>query len=217
MKKIILVAAAALCSFALNAQIYVGGSLGFNTNSNKNTAPVSGAVTTTGSTTFTIAPNAGIILNDKLSAGGRLNLSFGGSTAPKTSSFGFGINPYARYNILNVSKFTIAGEAGLSFNLATGNTTYTGGTDKSVSSAFRVYVEPVLLYALTENVTLEAALHIAQLNFSTTSTKVTNYPDSGSSSVTTNTGNTNFGLGLDTNDIFGTGLGTVSIGFTYKF
>ena len=214
MKKVFLAAVAALVSFTLSAQIYVGGSCSFASTSSEDKVADTHAKTNS----FVFAPNAGYWLSDKLAVGAYLNLT-AGRPADKTSRFGIGITPYARYILLSFDKFNLLAEGGLSFYTQNDKNTATSGTTiKSTNTSFGIYAEPVVTYALNENITLEAGLNLASLNFASTSSKRVVHIDSPSSdTTTTDDHDTNFTLGARTTDIFGGGWGNVRIGFTYKF
>lgn len=95
MKKIIVVIAAVLVSFAAKAQFYAGGSLDALFNDN---------------TTVSIAPEVGYNINDTFSVG--LGVAFG--SAEDTYS-AFGINPYLRWNFAQSAPVNFFLDGGLMF------------------------------------------------------------------------------------------------------
>ena len=225
MKKLILFAAAALCSVSLSAQIFVGGSLGVNANgAQKSEASVNGTVntTTTQVADFAIsfAPNVGYVLNDKLCVGVRLPLSVGPNSKAEdgksgVSSFGVGINPYGRYTVATLGKFGLAAEAGVDFGYSRTTNKYDiGGKSMSAYTSvtdFSIYASPVLTYALPDHINLETALNFLRLNYGLSSSKDTN---SENSDYTKNS-SSGFNFGLNSNNVLT--LGAIQIGFTYKF
>jgi len=128
--------AAVAIAATVNAQIYVGGTLGFESGNNKTERSAAGATTTTelGTTTFSILPEFGYKIDDQMAVG----LAFGYSytseetgknpdTKDKTSRFEF--NPYFRYTFLQMGNFSVFADAQVGFY--TGKTT----TEASVSGA----------------------------------------------------------------------------------
>ena len=96
MKKIILTALVAIASITANAQVWVGGQLGFSvTNPDNDAAP--------SLTEFTIAPEIGYSLSDKWDIAIAL-----GDKYSKPEDFDatndFFVNPYARYTFFQTGK-----------------------------------------------------------------------------------------------------------------
>ena len=69
MKKILMTMVAAFAAVSMNAQMYVGGGIGFTNSTNKTTA---NEITNTG---FSIAPEFGMALDEKMGVG--IAVSFG--------------------------------------------------------------------------------------------------------------------------------------------
>ncbi|MBP5488293.1 MAG: hypothetical protein J6X77_01855 [Bacteroidales bacterium] len=216
MKKLLLAAAAALMSFTLSAQIFVGGSVVLNSNSTANN--MTNPATTTKISAFTLSPNAGLILSDDLLVGARLNLMIGNSPAINQTDFGFGLNPYARYRLLEIGPFAILAEGGINFNTVTTKVITTNvGHQKDTDTSFGLYAEPVITYPLDDHITLEAALNVARVAFTTTKTKGNWHTDNpAGDTATADNSTTTFNLGADADNVIG-GLGAIRIGFTYKF
>lgn len=144
MKKVFLTIALAAFAFAANAQLVVGGSLGFNTYSNStNYTNVLGNTTTEvtvpgwwGGNDYidlTVMPKVGYQLNDNMQVG----LAFGINWSKEkdysnyfaqyatiddfegyvtTSGMSVGLTPYFRYNLAEVGDFTLFCEAQLGLN-----------------------------------------------------------------------------------------------------
>lgn len=216
MKKVILAAAAALMSFSLSAQVFVGGSIGLTNSSS--TDKLTTPPTTVKTTNFTLSPQGGIILSDKLCVGARLNLSFNSNTGANSKFFGFGINPYGRYSLIDFNRFHIVAEGGLSFDLGTNKTTYTNiGFDKDTDTSFSIYIAPVLTFDLTEKIALETNLNFARLSLAFASHKSVTHNDNPAADLTTrNDSDTDINFGLNCDDLIGR-LGVITIGMVYKF
>ena len=162
MKKLLLTALLGLAvSVSMSAQIFVGGQLGINATSNtdKNVNPV----VTTSNTTVSVLPNVGYILNDKMLVGARVGLNFG-STGANNSTFGLGLQPYLRYKVLNIGKFSLAAEANVGIATSTTTNKIGGvGVNKVSNFNFSLGAVPVVLYQLNEHIALEADINV--LNF----------------------------------------------------
>ena len=143
MKKVFLTIALAAFAFAANAQLVVGGSLGFNTySSTENYTGVLGNTTTETSTpganwvddytTLTLMPKVGYQLNDKMQAGLAFGITWNKNKDYSnyyaqwaaiddfegyvtTSGMNVGLIPYFRYNLAEVGDFTLFCEAQLGF------------------------------------------------------------------------------------------------------
>lgn len=225
MKKLILIAAAALCSYTLSAQIFVGGRVDVDvTGTEVQTDVVGGTSTevkTPGQFSVEIAPNIGYILNDKLCVGARIPVKIGPNSknadAKTSNSFlGLGINPYGRYTLLTFKKLSLAAEAGVDFYFGKATSSYENFEDKIVkdfttTTDFEIYVEPVVTYALNDKITLEAGLNLFNLSYVMSSSKNTNSED-GDYTVTKDSA---FYFSGRSGSVFETGA--ISVGFTYKF
>ena len=120
MKKILMTLVAAMATVSMSAQYYAGGTLGF---SNSKTPGLTTEVT---ASRFTIAPEVGMALDEKLGVGIILNYT---STTNKTEYIGtaagtpsvettvtrFGLQPYARYQFLKFGKANIFLDGGVDF------------------------------------------------------------------------------------------------------
>ncbi len=190
MKKLITLAIVIFSVVGANAQYYVGGSVGFQSNSKEtNTNPKSA---------FTIAPEFGYYLNDKLDIGLDIEFSFDKEQNDDKTT-GWAVAPYARYSFFQVSRFEVLAKTSLFFG--GDKKEYASGGD-SKSTNFGLDLVPLLTYGLTEKVVLFSQLNFMRLNF--TSTK----PDGGDA-------RTSFGIGVDANNVMNTG--NIQIGFVYKF
>ena len=219
MKKLILVAFLAFVSVNVFAQFFVGGAVSVASQSfNDRVTPAAN----TSQFGITLAPNAGYKLNDDMTVGGRIRLSFGSTTAGTTvtpAPVRIGFQPYFRYNFLYFGDFALAGEASTSLMLVN-QTTVTPGTPdvttKQNQTTFAIMATPVLLYQLNKHITLEASLNILNVGFSSTTTKVT-VEQGGATNTQQDDTQGNFITAANANDIFGGGWGAIQVGFTYAF
>ncbi len=167
MKKILMTIAAAFVATAMNAQFYVGGSLGFNSGKTTNEVSVAGTTTSTDSkaTTFTIAPEVGMMLSDNMAIG--VSLGFGtGKTEPTSSttikSNEFEIAPYFRYIFAKWGDVSLFADA--QFAVATGKDkteVTSGGTTTSTeikNNGLSFSVAPGISYQASEKVNFVAKL-----------------------------------------------------------
>ena len=216
MKKVILAVFAALMSLSLSAQIYVGGSASFDAGSTTN--KLNSPSTTIKTTNLLINPMVGYILTDNLSAGARLNIGFNTNTGVNQKYFGFGINPFVRYELLELGRFHILAEGGANFFTSATTTTYTNiGYDKDSATTFGLYAEPVLTFDLTDQIALEAGLNCARLGFNVTGNKSISHVNNPAGDLTTrDDSDADFGLGVNGYNLIGT-LGAITVGVTYKF
>ena len=119
MKKIILTALVAVASLSANAQVWLGGSLGFNYD--KQSVKHGGS---SSNTTFSIAPEIGYSLNDKWDLALALNESLISVKDGDTMN-SFTINPYARYTYYTTGKVGFFVDLG--FSVGTTNLAYDDG------------------------------------------------------------------------------------------
>lgn len=204
MKKILATIAVALCALTANAQMWVGGSIGFShtDSDNKNSK--------SSSTTFNIAPTIGYQLNDKWEVGAELAYSHSASDASNSvvSDKGntFVIEPFARYNFLKAGIVTFFVDGGVGLDLGKSKSvneyTVTGGMKTiettTTQTALNVGFRPGIKFAVSDCVELES--HLGFIGYRHSNVK----PDSGSG-MKTNI----FGM-----DVSGTGL---SFGMIFKF
>lgn len=141
MKKILVAAVVAFSSLAANAQIWMGGSLGFDYTDNDNSKAV---------TTFTISPEVGYTLDEKWDLGLAINANFK-SVEDGDNSEAFTVEPYARYTFAKagIASFFVDG----GFYVGTSNME----TDDDVMT-WGVGVRPGVKVALADNVSLVTKL-----------------------------------------------------------
>jgi len=141
MKKLILSAVVALASMTANAQIWIGGELGFNYHNND--------ATDASVTTFTVAPEIGYTLNDKWDLAIKLGDQYT-SPDPGDSQNAFFVNPYARYTFYKTGKVGFFLDGG--FSIKTGD--FDGYDDET---QFGVGIRPGVKFAASDNVTFVAS------------------------------------------------------------
>ena len=197
--------------FLANAQLYVGGSIGFNNSVGKpHTGDERNKVMG-----FNFGPEVGYSLSDKMDVGAMLFLGTtkttnlmdsDNKTVAKTNNWNFA--PYVRYSLVEFGKFKVMGRASLFIGGQSGKTeTTVAGTslptvDDPSITRMGLGVTPVLSYNLSSNFVLLADLNFLNVGFS-------------NSKVKEGRSTTRFDLGVDTDDAFR--VGALTIGFAYKF
>lgn len=139
MKKIFLTLMVMVAAVAANAQVWVGGSLGFWTNSD-----AEGSQT---KTTFNIAPEVGYDLSEDWS----IALALGYASAKPEDGDGtstLSVTPYARYNVLKAGNFKLFLDGAVEIASVDLN-------DESYS-AWGVGIKPGVAYSLNEKFSLVA-------------------------------------------------------------
>ena len=172
MKKILMTIVAVFAAMNMNAQVYVGGSVGFGS------AKMGSGDS---ESTYKIVPEIGYNLNDEWAIGVALGYQKG------TCNFGefdfnpgktevFMVNPYARYTFLESDMVNVFFDGGLGF-----------ASYKDLGSAFQVGIRPGIALKASDKISLVA--HVGFVGFETYSPK----GDGDSSNA--------FGLNLDGNNI----------------
>ncbi len=118
MKKFLMTIAAAFVAVSMNAQLYLGGSLGFGSwSSQENAGDKSEAV-------FTILPEVGYNLSDSWAIGTVIGYQsdkywgFQNVVTGAVSESAFIFNPYARYTFLKAGKVNLFIDGGVDFTTA---------------------------------------------------------------------------------------------------
>lgn len=119
MKKFLMTIAAAFAATTMSAQMYVGGTIGYD----NSTAKTSASEVTTNK--FSINPEVGMALDDKLGVGIILTFETGsketkytnGDPTTKPSTTKFGLKPYARYQMFKAGKCNIFMDGGVDFSI----------------------------------------------------------------------------------------------------
>lgn len=150
MKKIVMMAVMAVAALSANAQVWIGGGIGF-TSSHENGVGTE--------KTFTIKPEVGYSLSDKFDVAIALGYSYssdklvkklGGSTMYQENAFE--ISPYVRYKFVKAGNFFAFVDGGLNYA-----TTHIKGFSTN-DNEFGVYVTPGIAYAVSNKVTLVSKL-----------------------------------------------------------
>ncbi|MBR1448129.1 MAG: outer membrane beta-barrel protein [Prevotella sp.] len=143
MKKIMMTLAAAFVAVSMNAQVYVGGSLGINAwSSQKNAGDRS-------ETTFSVLPEVGYNFNDEWAVGtviGYESDKWAGIEGVSENAFTF--NPYVRYTFAKAGKVNFFVDGAVDF---------TSASDADWTS-FGVGLKPGLAVNLTDNISFVSHL-----------------------------------------------------------
>ena len=145
MKKIILSAIVAVCAISANAQIWAGGSLGFNVEDHKRWAETQ--------TDFTIAPEIGYSLNEKWDVAAALKFGIRNNEdgIKDNNTTTFEIQPYARYTFAEagIAKFFVDGYVGFGSEKPKGH---------DAATTFKIGVRPGVKVALSDDICLVSTL-----------------------------------------------------------
>jgi hypothetical protein len=191
MKKFLILAVVAVFAVSANAQYYIGGSIGFAGSTDK---PEAGDKTTT--TGFTIAPEFGYSLTEKVDLGITLGYS---NSKEKTGDVelkvnGWEVAPYVRYSLVQFGNFNVLGKAAVSVG---------GGKEgEQKNTNFGIRIAPIVTYALSDKFDLFTNLNFLGAGFSQVKFKDANTV-------------TNYGLLINADDV--ANIGDIQIGFVYKF
>jgi opacity protein-like surface antigen len=143
MKKILMTLAAVAVATTMNAQVYLGGTLGF-TQDHASNSKVS-------TNMFTVSPEIGYNLNEKFAVGAALGYTYEGTTGAAHKNT-WKINPYLRYTFVKAGNFSAFADGGLEYETA-----HTKGLKKNTNT-FGFRVNPGIAYNVSEKVTLVAHL-----------------------------------------------------------
>lgn len=162
MKKIFLTLMVVIAAMTVNAQdIYVGGSLGFWSNSDAENDEVK--------TSFSIEPEIGYNLSENWSLG--IVLSYDYAKPDKGDKFKlFGVNPYARYNFVKAGALKLFLDGG--FEFATADT----GDDDNYN-AWNIGIKPGISYSLNDKFSLVA--HMGFLGYQDCDDEISKYVQRG--------------------------------------
>ena len=182
-----------------HAQLYVGGSLGFNSTASSSTV---GTTTTKGTSTssLTLSPEVGYFLSESFAVG--LGVSFNSNTTTTpitttTSTVGnnstFMINPYARYFFYKSGNFSAFAEGSVGYGSMMSETTVGSNTTKNPStSIISVGIAPGIAYDLSDKFSLIAKL--GNIGFQSSTVTTTN--TIGTTTTTSTSNMSNFGLNV---------------------
>jgi hypothetical protein len=167
--------------FSQEGKIFIGGSFGFNDQTNSTSAS---GISVKGPTnySFSILPSAGYYLDDKLAVGSSIGLTISGThendaTNTTLSATTFSIAPFIWYHLLEINNLSIIGQASFGLSFGSSSTTTNGiSTGPSIS--------PGLSYKMSDKVSIQAFIG----NFGYT------YSSSSQSGVKTSNNNLNLSL-----------------------
>ena len=204
-----LIASCLLCSANASAQSYVGGSFSVKGNSARTSARTMAVTTNTSS--LNLAPDLGWFLGERLAVGVRPWIGFDNASQDgiDTKTFSFGLNPYARYRVLDHGGFGLWAEADpvLGFSNSRNETREHVWVSTTRTTTYGLEIMPVLTYRLNRHISLESRLNLLSLsllgNHIVSSDGLEQNISSG-------------GLAVTSKDIAGA-LGDITIGFVYNF
>ena len=210
-----------------NAQIFVGGSLGFSAASGKIETTNSSAVDLPSTSTFLFSPFAGYQLSDELAAGVKfgidsriqkrqVTIGSGSETEEeKTSTLLWNFGVFGRYNVVQLNKFSVLVEGTLGIHGGSiGKVTGPNPIDGNSAFGFSFGVVPGLSYALGDRLSLEAWFSMFRLGFTTTT--VTQKHNTGASATETKTSSKRFHIEINEAWSPWELLTTFQVGFVYK-
>jgi hypothetical protein len=221
MKKKLLSTILVFTAFALNAQVYLGGQLGFNL---QNSATSQGYEnsnynSTTKNIQFAFGPEVGYSINDKLDVGVNLSISFGNSESSdasdyysystKTNSLGWAAAPYVRYSFVKFGKFKILGKASFFAEGTKNNQEYkyqyigadynTTQTNSGRTNSLGINISPLITFQASKHFVLLADLNFLGLHLAFNKT----------TSDTNTNKSTDFGFNINTNNLLNIGSTTI--------
>ena len=212
MKKHLLILCAIL-SFsvpALYGQYFTGGNIQISNSSSKSEYQTN-VTENSNSFAFTLSPEFGKFLNDKLAIGFYLNLLYrsnqhGTDLIVTETTKGIGLTPFIKYYAWSWNRFSVFGEAyaGAEFSKKTNNAD-NNTTDGPEWSRYYFGFSPGLAFNLNDKLLFQTNLNFLNLSCSFTTIK--------NGSLIEKNSNVIFGTGLD--DILS--VGNVTIGAIYKF
>ena len=189
------------------AQVYVGGSLGFNTSGGKFETTGAPAVDLPSTSSFHFSPRVGYYLDDNLSAG--LMIGFGSDSRKdmvpgsggsnlveeKISTSSWSFAAFGRYKAWELKDFSLLLEGSLGVGGGTVDKVK-GPTNHDGDKAFRfgLNVVPVLSYSITDKLSVEGQLNFLSFGFNT-ETITEKFP--GTPATEDKTSTNRFGLGVN--------------------
>lgn len=203
-----------------NAQFWVGGGVGFNSNSTKNIKD-SKTVSNRDSLILSVSPKVGFRIN-KVDVGAKFTYATAKAFPDKEKSdddwsktTSLALSVFARYGFANVGDLWFRVVTDLSCGLSkpetskgskNGEAKKTEG-NKTQTVAFNLY--PMLSYSLSDHFELEADLNFLGLSASLART------DTGDDKVDSSVNHTNVGLTINNGNIATSSI--MNIGFIFKF
>ena len=189
MKKLFITIAFVAAAFFAQAQIFVGGSLGFDNTKD----PLGGTAEKV--TTISVIPTVGYMFADNMGVGADLGMTFEKEkyAAGEMKTTDFVIAPYFRYVFAEIDNFKFYGDLKLDLKFGT---IKEDGFDDVKTSTVGFGVVPGMSYDLTDNISMVATLNVLRLGY--TQNKMDDEKES------------SFGFGVNENT-------PLNIGFVYTF
>ncbi len=213
MKRFIYFVLLVFISISANAQLFVGGHLGFSYNGGSDKVGNT-SVDAPSTRIFNFSPMAGYYLTPKMAVGVKLNFNSikeetpDDETIEKTKTFG--IAPFLRYHAITFNKISVFAQGGIGFSFASSKTTVNGtSTDEPKTTSVGFGMSPGISYELNEHFMLETTINILSVNYSFSTTK------EGSGATEVETKRTYFILGAGLDNVVN--VGAITIGAIYKF
>jgi hypothetical protein len=170
MKKILMTIAAVAFATTMNAQVYLGGSLGLQGGTTTKDYVLGNATVSQDVKTFTfeILPEIGYKINDKMAIGTVIGIDFNKQTTPHETyddvvkGFYFNFKPYFRYTFVQWDKVSLFADAqvGMRFGKDTHESSASGVTvsyDEKYTQ-FSFAIVPGIAYQASEKVSVVAKL-----------------------------------------------------------
>lgn len=205
----LLISLLSIICISINAQVFLGGGIRFNTANSEH----SGSLSTEKTSNYSLglSPSAGKFLSDKLTLGLALDFSLSGNkrednTETISKSSGIGISPFLRYYALKWNKFSVYGQGNIGIRFSRSSVKIAGNTinePKNTSAYLSIY--PGLSYDISDKLSLETSLNILSFGYNYTITK------DGSSQEKVSSFNFGAGLGNIVS------VGAITIGAIFKF
>ncbi len=198
----------------LNAQLFTGGSIGFNSSGGKQDYGT-GEQDKTSYMNLDFSPAIGYFLSENLAAGVKIQLSLDKTTTPPFTAGGdetvdteteIGFVPFIRYYAARFNKLSVFGQVQAGITMGTEKTkTGSTETDGPKTTTIMFNVLPAVALEVSDHLMLEAYINLFRFGFSSETEK------NGDNKETTN----NFNFGLSSSNIFTTG--SISVGAIYLF
>ncbi len=178
MKKILMTLAAACMAVTMNAQVFVGGSVGVASIKNGNADA---------ETTYKFVPEVGYNISDEWAVGVALGYQKGacsllnGTYGQDVTTEVFSINPYARYTVFNSQLVNVFVDGGVGF-----------GSYKDLGTEFSIGLKPGVALKLNDN--LSFVTHFGFVGFNSFSPDADGVDTSNATGVDFDQNNLTFGL-----------------------
>lgn len=227
MKKVFLTLSLVAAAFFCQAQLFVGGDLGFGVTGGSVSAKqgnYSESITLPKTTTFEIVPTIGFMFNENIGIG--LDFGFGVSNykekdddySYKRSTNAWIVAPYFRWVFGQFDRVSLYADARINFGGGKAKVSVTEGSataslDGDKISNFGVNIVPGINFMISDNIALNAKLNLISLGYNMTKTITKDldefeyYRDD---DVEYTKKETNFGFGVN----YRTAL---EVGFVYQF